>query len=369
MPVFGGTGNACDKCISRIVLACFVKRILLIRLSALGDVVFATTLINSFRRRYPQAHLAWMVAQPFADVLASQTQLDEIIILPVADWGRLARAGNYLQLLAAVKRFYRDLRARQFDVAIDLQGLLKSGTWAWLSGAPQRIGLGSREGSQHLMTRTVDRRGGPRERIASEYLHLARELGLETDGFGMHVAVSERGRQQADNLLRPRIGNATHGVICPFTTRPQKHWLVAHWQALVPLLEARFGLPVVMLGGPGDRAAASDLAAGCGVVDLAGQTDIQGAAAVIAGAAYVIGVDTGLTHMGIALGRPTLCLFGSTRPYTDTATGRARVLYHDMPCAPCRRHPTCDGRFDCMRAITPAEVAAALAELVERGAR
>lgn len=342
--------------------------VLLVRLSAMGDIVFATPLIAAFRRGAPDVRVSWLVAQPFADVLAAESQLDEVIVVPTTDWKRLYRQRRFGELWRALRAFRRELKGRRFDLAVDLQGLLKSGVWTWLSGATRRIGLGSREGSQYLMDRVIDRHGGERSRIASEYLYLAQALGLETNGFGMRVAVGERGRQQAHELLRERVGDGAYGVICPFTTRPQKHWLVAHWQALIPRLEARFQRPVVMLGGPGDRAAAGELAAGGGVVDLAGQTDIQGAAAVIAGADYVIGVDTGLTHMGIALGRPTLCLFGSTRPYTDTATDHARVLYHDLPCAPCRRRPTCDGRFDCMRELTPGQVADALAQLLEKRA-
>mgnify|MGYP000098901482 CR=1 FL=1 len=71
--------------------------------------------------------------------------------------------------------------------------------------------------------------------------------------------------------------------------------------------------------------------------------------AAIARAGLLIGVDTGLTHMGTALRVPTVALFGSTRPYLDALTTRTAVLYEALPCSPCRRHPTCHGAFDCMR--------------------
>ena len=81
--------------------------------------------------------------------------------------------------------------------------------------------------------------------------------------------------------------------------------------------------------------------------------------AVIADASLLIGVDTGLTHMGTALRIPTVALFGSTRPYRDARSARTVILYEQLPCSPCRRHPTCDGRFDCMAAHTVAGVLAA----------
>ncbi|MFP4280951.1 MAG: glycosyltransferase family 9 protein, partial [Halochromatium sp.] len=81
-------------------------------------------------------------------------------------------------------------------------------------------------------------------------------------------------------------------------------------------------------------------------------------------ARLVVGVDTGLSHMGIAFERPTVLLFGSTCPYTQTGRATARVLYHHRQCSPCRRRPTCDGAFTCMREIQVDEVMATLLELL-----
>jgi len=88
-------------------------------------------------------------------------------------------------------------------------------------------------------------------------------------------------------------------------------------------------------------------------------------AAVIKNAALMIGVDTGLTHMGTAFMRPTVALFGSTCPYLITASPATRVLYHPFPCSPCRRSPTCSGEFPCMADITVAEVMENSVQLLE----
>jgi len=348
------------------VLTAAPKRVLLVRLSAIGDVIFASPLAAAFRRAYPQAHLAWLAAPACAPLLRHHPDLDEVIVWPGPALRTLWRERRLPALAAELRRLRRDLRARRFDLAVDLQGLLKSALPARLSAAPTRIGLGSREGSRFLLTRVLPREPAARRtRIGSEYLHLARMLGLPTDGFEMAVHVGAEDAVGAADLLAAAGAAAGYFVFCPFTTRPQKHWLAARWAALALRLQAATGWPAVLLGGPDDVEAGAEIAAASGgaAANLAGRTSLLEAAAVIDRGRAVVAVDTGLGHMGIARRRPTLLLFGATLPYTDTARPDARVLYHPRACAPCRRRPTCDGRFDCMRDISVDEVMAALRAL------
>jgi heptosyltransferase-1 len=340
-------------------------RILLVRLSAIGDIVFASPLIAAFRRAYPKAHLAWLVQPECAPLLTHHPDLDEVIPWPVREWKDLWHGRRWADLAGRVRDFRRGLRARRFDLAVDLQGLLKSGLLTRLCGAPQRVGLGSREGSRLLMTRTVPRGGDP-ARIGSEYLFLAETLGLPVNGFPMAVQYGAEEAAFADELVEREGLEGGFAVICPFTTRPQKHWVEGRWGELADALGIELGLPVVMLGGPGDREAARRVALGArrGLVDLAGETTLLQAAAVIDRSSLLVAVDTGLGHMGIAFGRPSLLLFGSTRPYLETTRPDARVLYHALPCSPCRRRPTCNGDFTCMKAIGPGEVLAAAREIL-----
>ena len=340
------------------------RRILVIRLSAIGDIVMASPLVHALRRRYPEAHIAWVVQPESRALLVDHPELDEVIVWPRNEWRQLIRGKRFLALWRHIREFRKALRARGFDLAIDLQGLFKSGLLAWLSGAKERVGLGSREGSQCFMTRVVPKGGRP-ELIGSEYRFLADKLGLPTDDFCMRVGIGDEAARSADKLRKAHVADRPYAVICPFTTRPQKHWFNEHWAALVPRLREELGLEVIMLGGPGDRAAARAVAESADVVDLVGETGLQEAAAVIRDAELVVGVDTGLTHMGHAFDRPTVCLFGSTCPYLDTGTENGRVIYHDLECAPCKRNPTCEGAFTCMRGITPAEVMATAREILE----
>lgn len=341
--------------------------ILLVRLSAIGDIVFASPIIAALRRAYPAAHIAWLVQPEYRALLDRHPDLNEVIVCPLGHWRRLLHERRLGELGSSVRTLRGVLRERRFDLAIDLQGLLKSGALAWLSGAPRRIGLGSREGSRWLMTETVPRGGDP-QRIGSEYLYLAERLGLPTDGFAMAVHYDEDEAAFADRLIADRGLGAGFATLCPFTTRAQKHWFEEQWTRLAARITEDLGLTPVLLGGPGDREAARRIqaAASTPLLDLVGGTSLTQAAALIDRASLLVAVDTGLGHMGIALGTPSLLLFGSTRPYLVTGRVDARVLYHPLPCSPCKRRPTCGGAFTCMGLIEVDEVIAAARAVLGR---
>ncbi len=335
------------------------KRICIIRLSAIGDVVMASGLIPALRQRYPNARLSWLVEPAAAPLLKHNPGLDEVIVWPRGEWRALWRERRYRELWRRLRAFRRELRARRFDLVLDAQGLLKSAVWAWLSGAPRRLGLIAREGSHLLMTERVVPPDDGDKPIGSEYRYLARYLGAPDDAFRLDLAVGAEPRAAARAKLRTGGVAGRFAALCPFTTRPQKHWFEERWAELARQL-AQQGLTPVLLGGPGDTEAATRIAAQApGLINLAGGLKLDETVAVIADASLLIGVDTGLTHMGTALRIPTVALFGSTRPYRDARSARTVILYEQLPCSPCRRHPTCDGRFDCMAAHTVAGVLAA----------
>jgi heptosyltransferase-1 len=336
------------------------RRILVIRVSAIGDVIMSSGLLPILSRAWPSAEISWLTDDTNAGLLVANPRLEEVITLPRRHWQILWRAGQYRRLSRELRNFARELRGRHFDLAIDLQGLLKSAVWARLAGAPQRIGLGSREGSQWLMTRVVSRRVKS-DLLGKEYRALAEALGLDSADYAMDVVVGPADEQEAAAILREARVAAPYAVFAPFTTRPQKHWFDDRWVALGAEMAA-LGLGAVVLGGPGDRAHGEALvsAAPAGsLVSLAGCTTLRQAAVVIRDARLMVGVDTGLTHLGYAMCTPTIALFGSTRPYLDPGVPVGCVLYEPMDCSPCRRRPTCGGAFTCMRRHTVDEVLAA----------
>ena len=332
-------------------------RVLIVRSSAIGDVVFASALPGAIRRSHSDAHIAWLVEPGIHELLLSDPDIDEVIPWSKAEWVRLWKSGQRLELWRRVRQLRRELHARRFDLALDLQGLLKSGFLTWLSGAPRRVGLGSKEGSQWLMSEVIPR-GGEAARIGSEYQYLARRMGFDAGAFLPTLTVAPAADAAVlGTLVEHGLVPGAYAVFAPFTTRPQKHWFEDAWQALAPLLIEATGLTPVILGGPADTEAAARIAAADPrIVNLAGKTRLPEAVAVIAYSALLIGVDTGLTHMGTALARPTVAIFGSTCPYTDTGRPTGSVIWLGMECSPCRRRPTCGGKFTCLRDITPAMV-------------
>ena len=334
-----------------------MKRVLIVRTSAIGDVVFASPFAAAIKRSHPKAHVAWLVEPGIHELLEADPAIDELVLWPKAEWKRLWKEKLYGELFGRIRQFRTMLRAKQFDTAIDMQSLLKSGALTWLSGAKRRIGLGSREGSQWLMTEVIPKGGIPR-RISSEYLYLAEQLGLDTGEFLPTLHVADETEIKTRALMgRHHLEPERFAVFAPFTTRPQKHWFEDAWQALAPRVSSELGLTPVILGGPADREAAERIAAASpGVVQLAGATHLPEAAALIRHAGLLIGVDTGLTHMGTAFNTPTVAIFGSTRPYLDTCRANGKVIWLGLECSPCRRRPTCNGAFTCLRDISPERV-------------
>ena len=340
------------------------RRILVVRLSALGDIVMASGLIPALKTRFPGASISWVCEPVCAPLLKHNAQLEEVILWPRGEWQALLKARRYRDLWRAVRAFRARLRAGRFDLVLDAQGLLKSGLVAWFTGAPRRVSIIAREGSHRLVHEVVTPPPGADPVMGAEYRYLARYLGAPEGSFVHDLAVGEGPQVRAREVLRERLGVAWGGawpahplvVLAPFTTRPQKHWVEAHWTELGLRLLAQ-GFQPVVLGGPADAEAAGRICAPePRLLNLAGALKLDESVAVIADAQLLIGVDTGLTHMGTALRIPTVALFGSTRPYLQGPTPRTRVLYDALPCSPCRRNPTCGGAFTCMTQFTPERV-------------
>ncbi len=354
------------------------RRILIVRLSALGDIVMASGLIPALKTAYPNAEVSWLCEAGCAPLLKHNPRLKQVLIWPRGQWEQLLKAKQYLALWREVRQFRAMLRAQQFDLVLDGQGLLKSGLLAWFTGAPRRVSIIAREGSHRLVHEVVTPPPGADPVMGSEYRFLAHYLGAPQGSFVHDLAVGDLPHARARQVLAEALlATNTHSterpaqparplvVLCPFTTRPQKHWVEANWSELAQTLW-REGLQPVVLGGPADREAAARIVANLPQVpSLAGALKLDESVALISDAHLLVGVDTGLTHMGTALRVPTLALFGSTRPYLQGPTPRTHVMYDALPCSPCRRRPTCDGAFTCMKQLTVARGHAEAMRLLE----
>jgi heptosyltransferase-1 len=340
--------------------------VLLVRLSARGDIVFSSPLVRAFRRTYPNTKIVWMAESHTKNLIELHPELNEVIVVDRPGWKRLWKERRLGALGKEMRDLVGNLRNREFDLAIDLQGLLRSGIMTFLSGAPIRVGLGSKEGSAALMTHVLSRHEGDRRRMSSEYRYLAEELGLDLGDFRMEVPLAPADRSWAEAQQSELGLQDGYFVALPFTTSPQKHWREKRWANLMDRIKEHFGLPSVILGGPDDEPALDRILghARSQPISLVGKTSLTQASAMVERASLVVGVDTGLTHMAIAFDRPTVTIFGSNIPYTKPPTDRARVIVHWLECSPCRGNPTCNGAFTCTELIEVDHVLATAEEVM-----
>ncbi|MFP4671474.1 MAG: glycosyltransferase family 9 protein [Desulfohalobiaceae bacterium] len=342
-----------------------LESVLVIRLSAIGDIVMASGIIPVLRSHLPQVRIDWLVQSECAGLLQGNPDLGQVLVWPRRDWLQQLRQGRLLSLGSMGHSLISQLRNQNYDLVLDLQGLWKSAWLALLCKGAYKVGLDSREGSGWGLN-AVYRSPADHPGLASEYKHLLQELGFGVRDYSLGLRCTPGQERSAGQLLLEHGVQDRYAVFCPFSTREQKLWPMQHWRTLAAMLQDRLGLQAVILGGPGDREQAELLSTGQPQVRaLAGETSLGQSLALIQAARLLIGVDTGLTHMGIMSEVPSIALFGSTRPYLQTNRANSAVLYKARSCSPCRRHPSCEGQYHCMRDLDPELVYSWAAKLLQ----
>ena len=152
--------------------------VLLIRLSAIGDIVMASGLPSSINDHFHgKAHITWLVEAPYASLVSNHPDVHDVITWPKTEWLTLAKQNKYLSLFKSVLRFRHLLRSQRFDLVVDAQGLLKSAILAWLSGARRRVGFYSKEKSHWFLTQYYKKPLS--DEISSEYRYLGSKFTNE----------------------------------------------------------------------------------------------------------------------------------------------------------------------------------------------
>ncbi|MCS7033686.1 MAG: glycosyltransferase family 9 protein, partial [Phycisphaerae bacterium] len=201
------------------------ERILLIKPSALGDVVHTLPILRLLRARFARAHIAWLINEPFANLLEGNPHLNEAIPFPRA---RFARSCSHPGSAVDLWHFLHSIRRREFDLALDLQGLFRSAWLGWISRAPIRVGFGNaREMAPLLYTHRVPVRQTGVHAI-ERYLTMIAALGCDTEPIEFDFGISLTDRQViAERLAQRGITPATRlAVLLPGTNWPTKRWPV-----------------------------------------------------------------------------------------------------------------------------------------------
>ncbi|MEN6406542.1 MAG: glycosyltransferase family 9 protein [Thermoguttaceae bacterium] len=277
-------------------------RILIVRLSAIGDVIQSMPIACALRERFPDAFLTWIVEQRSAELLQNHPALDEVLTVP----------RGWLKSPKTLWRLRRQLRGRRFDIALEAQGLTKAAILARLSGAPRRLGFGppwGRELSPWLNTESVDT---PGPHIVERNLQLLRPLGIESPTVQFSVPERPEDAQTAERILDKFQVGRGFALINVGAGWPSKLWPMDRYGAVAAHLGAAGGLPTLVLwAGEGERAMAERVVAGSqGHARLAPKTTLSELAALARRARLFLGSDTGPLHLAAAVGTPCVGLYG-----------------------------------------------------------
>jgi lipopolysaccharide heptosyltransferase I len=312
------------------------RRILVIRLGAVGDVIRLLPVLTLIRRKEPEATIAWVSEEAPSALLAGHPALDELIVLPRRSIGLLlSRPRTVLRGLVETMRFARALRRGRWDVVLDFHGTLKSGLVSAVSGAPERWGYeppGSKEGNRLFNNRRVAIPAGPLHRIERN-LALVRAFGAPGDEVRVELPITAAHRERIARWWEEQgLAGRTAVLLYPGTSRRQswKRPPAELFGETGRRLAENPGIAVLVAGGPGEedlvRQVASADPVRLRVVPTLGLLEL---AELVRRCRLFLGPDTGPMHLAWAVGCPVLALFGPTDPRINSPWGTGhRVLYN-----------------------------------------
>lgn len=336
------------------------RRILFIKPSSLGDVVHAMPTLAALRHRFPRASVTWLVKRQWAGIVERIEGVDAICALEPGPAGWLSKVPR--------------LRAQGFDLAVDLQGLFRSGAMAWLSGCPTRLGLAdAREGSGWFYTRTVP--------VPNREMHAVDRYLLAAQAFGASAPQEPefRFRPSSDDRtlvsqLLSRQGQRTDRPWIAMNVSARwatKRWPAESFARVADVLQQDQVGRVVLIGGPDERADAEAVTRLMRTqpADVTGLTPLGLLPALLQSVALLVTNDSGPMHIAAAVGTPVVALFGPTSPGRTGPYGpRHLALTSDVPCRPCfSRLCSNQVRLECLTSLSPERVVEAVrAQLAAR---
>jgi heptosyltransferase-1 len=277
-------------------------RILIVRLSAIGDIIHGLPVLNALRARFPGAHLSWVVEGRGADLLRDHPALDELVVVP----------RRWLKKPREVWSLRQRLRALKVDVAVDLQGLSKSSIAGWLSGAPIRIGFkgsDAREISPWLNNRRIT---ATRTHVIDRYLQLLGPLGIFDPAVEYNLPEKEADAKTAAAILREHKLQGDFALLNPGAGWFSKTWPPKRFGEVAQHLAAERDLPsLVVWGGEAERELAQTIVDNSGgAAIMAPATSLLELAALQRRARLFVASDTGPLHLAVAVGLPSVGIFG-----------------------------------------------------------
>jgi heptosyltransferase-1 len=326
------------------------RRVCLIKPSSLGDVVHALPVLSSLKGKWPGARFSWVINSGLRSLVEGHPDLDEAIPF---DRGRIHAGPVGLRRFAS---FLGGLRERRFDLAIDLQGLFRSGLMTWATGAKVRVGLReAREGARFFYTHPVET-GGTSVHAVDRLLRVADAFGADVKAPRFVVPMTDIDRAWARATLaglpRPRL------VLNVGARWLTKRWPPAQFAEVARRAVADRGAGLVAVGSPEDRPLVDDLLAALSplpCLDICGRTTLPQLAAIAGEADAFLSNDTGPLHLAAAVGARVVGVYTCTAPERTGPFGPDAIAVRSCVwCAP-SYVKKCD-RLECMTELTPDRV-------------
>ncbi|MCX9001814.1 lipopolysaccharide heptosyltransferase RfaC [Citrobacter portucalensis] len=283
-------------------------RVLIVKTSSMGDVLHTLPALTDAQQAIPDIHFDWVVEEGFAQIPSWHSAVDRVIPVAIRRW----RKAWFSAPIKAERKAFRDaVRLQQYDAIIDAQGLVKSAALVTRLAHGVKHGMDWSTAREPLASLFYNRK----HHIARQQHAVERTRELFAKSLGYVKPQSQGDYAIAQHFMNEHKADAgQYAVFLHATTRDDKHWPEANWRELIGLLNntgIRIKLP---WGAPHEEARAKRLAEGFPYVDVLPRMSLEDVARILAGAKFVVSVDTGLSHLTAALDRPNITLYGPTDP-------------------------------------------------------
>ena len=341
------------------MIGSIMQRILIVKLSAIGDVVQALPTLEAIKKTFPGSAVDWVVEEAAAGILDGHPLIDRLLISRRRNWLRMLRSPfRSLAGMREICGFIRDLRRFRYDLAIDLQGLLKSGMIMGIAQAERKLGFDRTRELSYLFLNERLPAYDIEKHALERYLDVARYLGAREPATTCSLPIEPELERMRERIARELTPGRPLILINPQARWETKLWKDDRFAQLADRLIRERNAAVIFTGGSQDRTVTSRIR---GMMqeqayDWTGETSLKELAALTRLADLVITTDTGPMHLAAAAGGRVVALFGPTAPWRTGPYGPHHVVVRTgVGCSPCfGRH--CDQGRRCMADMTVDDV-------------
>lgn len=339
--------------------------ILIVKLSAIGDVIHTLPALAALRRLYPTAHITWVVEEAASDLVSGHPYLDRVLIFRRKRWMADFKKGNFKAAWRDIKTFISDLQSRPYDLVIDFHGLFKSSIVVFFSKGRRKLGYDSwQELSGLFLNEKIPE--DMNKHAVDRYLDFPRYLGAKVDEAEFVLPLTAATDSRVESLMQHlRLEKKKFIAVSPVALWDTKLWNNSKFARLADDIQQRLKIPVVFTGHSKqllDSITSQMMTEG---INIGGQTSLTELACLYKNALLVITTDSGPMHLAAATGTPVIALFGPTDPARTGPYGTGHtVLRAGLDCSPCFKKQ-CPTR-QCMDDITPEQVFTAVEKMMQR---